>query len=49
MLELKNITKVYPSAGEDVHALKGINKKNLKLAKERYYAYLFSHMGRGQL
>lgn len=27
MLELKNITKVYPSAGEDVHALKGINLK----------------------
>lgn len=26
-----------------------ISKKNLKLAKERYYAYLFSHMGRGQL
>jgi len=26
-----------------------ISKKHLKLAKERYFAYLFSHMGRGQL
>lgn len=25
-----------------------ISKKNLKLAKERYYEYLFSHMGRGR-
>ena len=27
MLELKNITKIYSSAGEDVHALKGIDLK----------------------
>ena len=25
-----------------------ISKKYLKLAKERYYEYLFSHMGRGR-
>lgn len=27
MLELKNITKIYPAGGEDVHALKGIDLK----------------------
>lgn len=26
----------------------GISKKHLKPAKDKYYAYLFSHMGRGQ-
>ena len=25
-----------------------ISKKNLKQAKEKYYSYLFSHMGRGR-
>lgn len=25
-----------------------ISKKNMKVAKEQYYAYLFSHMGRGR-
>ena len=25
MLSLKNITKVYPAAGEDVHALRGLS------------------------
>ena len=27
MLELKNITKIYPAGGEDVKALKGIDLK----------------------
>lgn len=37
MLELRQITKVYPSSGEDVHALKGID---LKLRQNEFVAIL---------
>jgi len=37
MLELKNITKIYSSAGEDVHALKGID---LKFRESEFVAIL---------
>ena len=37
MLELKNITKVYPTGGEDVHALKGID---LTFRKNEFVAIL---------